>query len=126
MRIGIFTDYSLPHIGGPETSIFNQRKALKAAGHEVFVISPPMKGVGTIDDIKENVIRIKSPVNFYFDGMGIYLRNKGIYKTLDELKLDVVHFETEFNMANLAVRYAKSRNLPLFYTAHTFVTPQIE
>jgi 1,2-diacylglycerol 3-alpha-glucosyltransferase len=126
MRIAIFTDFSLPHIGGVETSIFHQQRALLAAGHEVFVITPPMKGAGTIDDTAENFIRVKSPVNIYFDGMGVYLYNRHIYDKLDEFKPDIIHFETEFNMAALAIRYAKSRKLPLFYTAHTFITPQIE
>lgn len=126
MRIAIFTDFFLPHIGGVETSIFHQQRALLAAGHEVFVLTPPMKGAGIIDDAAENVIRLKSPVNIRFDGMGIYLYNRNIYKTLDEFKPELIHFETEFNMAALAIRYAKSRNLPLFYTAHTFITPQIQ
>jgi glycosyltransferase involved in cell wall biosynthesis len=126
MRIAIFTDYFLPHIGGVETSIFHQQRALKAAGHEVFIISPPMKGAGVIDDQKEHVVRVRSPINIHFDGMGVFVYSRNIYKTLDKLNLEVIHFESEFNMAALAIRYAKSRNLHLLYTAHTFVTPQVE
>jgi glycosyltransferase involved in cell wall biosynthesis len=61
MRIGIFSDFSLPHIGGVETSIFHQQRALSAAGHEVFVISPPQKGADTISDQVEKVLRVRSP-----------------------------------------------------------------
>jgi 1,2-diacylglycerol 3-alpha-glucosyltransferase len=126
MRIGIFTDFSLPHIGGVETSIFHQHRALRAAGHEVFIISPPMKGPAPQDDMLEDVTRIKSPLPIRFDGADIYHYNRRATQIVDELQLDVVHVEQEFNMGCFGVKYARKRGLPVMYTAHTFYPPQIE
>jgi 1,2-diacylglycerol 3-alpha-glucosyltransferase len=126
MRIGIFSDFSLPHIGGVETSIFHQQRALSAAGHEVFVISPPQKGADTISDQVEKVLRVRSPVPIYFDGMGIYYFSPGIEQKIDQLKLEVVHVQSEYNTGSLGIKYARKHNLPLLYTAHTFYPPQIE
>lgn len=126
MRIGIFADYTLPHIGGVETSIYHQHHALKAAGHQVFIISPPMRGAGKINDHIEDIVRVKSRPQLFYDGMGLYLYSKKLFAQLDELKLDVVHVESEFSFGSTAVRYARSRGLPCLYTAHTFYTLQIE
>lgn len=126
MRIGIFTDFSLPHIGGVETSIFHQHRALTAAGHEVFIISPPMRGADTISDGVEGVVRMHSPVEFYHDKAAIYYWDRHAYKKVDRLELDVVHLEQEFNMGCWGLKYAKKRRLPALYTAHTFYPPQIE
>jgi 1,2-diacylglycerol 3-alpha-glucosyltransferase len=126
MRIGIFSDFSLPHIGGVETSIFHQQRALSAAGHEVFIISPPQKGADTISDQAENVLRVRSPIPIYFDGMGIYYYSSGIEQKIDKLKLDVVHVQSEYNTGGLGIKYARQHHLPLLYTAHTFYPPQIE
>jgi len=126
MRIGIFADYTLPHIGGVETSIYHQHHALKAAGHDVLIISPPMQGAGKINDHIEDIVRVKSRPQFFYDGMGLYLYKRNLFKELDKLKLDVVHVESEFSFGSTAVRYARSRGLPCLYTAHTFYTLQIE
>jgi 1,2-diacylglycerol 3-alpha-glucosyltransferase len=126
MRIGIFTDFSLPHIGGVETSIFHQHAALRAAGHEVFIISPPMRGPGQQDDSAEHEIRIKSVIPIRFHNADLYYYNHRARQIVDELKLDVVHVESEFPMGCFGVKYARSRGLPVLYTAHTFYPPQIE
>jgi glycosyltransferase involved in cell wall biosynthesis len=126
MRIGIFTDFSLPHIGGVETSIFHQHRALTEAGHKVYTISPPMKGPDEINDQLEDIIRIRSPLPIRFDGADIYHYNRRANSIIDELNLDIVHVESEFNMGCFGVRYARKRGLPVFYTAHTFYPPQIE
>lgn len=126
MRIGIFTDFSLPHIGGVETSVFHQHRALMAAGHTVFIITPPMKGADKIGDQVEGVLRLKTPIQIYFDGMGIYFWNRKAFKKIDHLKLDIVHVQSEYNLGCLGIKYAKKRRLPLLYTAHTFYPPQIE
>jgi 1,2-diacylglycerol 3-alpha-glucosyltransferase len=126
MRIGIFTDFSLPHIGGVETSVFHQHRALSDAGHKVFIISPPMKGADTIGDSVEGVLRLRSPLPIYFDGMGIYYWSRRPFKKIDKLQLDVVHVQSEYNTGCLGIKYARSRGLPLLYTAHTFYPPQIE
>jgi 1,2-diacylglycerol 3-alpha-glucosyltransferase len=126
MRIGIFTDFSLPHIGGVETSIFHQHAALRAAGHDVFIISPPMRGPGKQDDVAEHEIRIKSIVPIRFHNADLYYYNRGAMQIVDKLGLDVVHVESEFPMGCFGLKYARSRGLPVLYTAHTFYPPQIE
>lgn len=125
MRIAIFSDYYLPHIGGVETSVYHQQRALQAAGHEVWVISPKMRGAGHIDDDKENVIRLSGRFSFVYDGMDLYLwPRRRHYQIIDHLKPDIIHVQSQESLALFAAKYAKSRNLPLIYTAHTFLTPQ--
>lgn len=125
MRIVFFTDYYLPHIGGVETSLYNQQRALKAAGHDVFIITTPMRGSGHVDDDKECVVRLPQRIRLWYDGMQLYLwPRKNHYKLIDQLKPDIIHTQTQENIGILAIRYARSRKLPLVYTAHTFLTPQ--
>lgn len=39
MKIAIFTDYYLPSLGGTQTAIFHQKRALEARGHEVIIVT---------------------------------------------------------------------------------------
>jgi 1,2-diacylglycerol 3-alpha-glucosyltransferase len=126
MRIVFFTDYYLPHIGGVETSLYNQQRALKAAGHEVFIVTMPMRGSGHVDDDKEGVVRLPQRMRLWYDGMQLYLwPRKSHFKLIDRLEPEIIHYQTQERISILAIKYGKSRRLPLIYTAHTFCTPQI-
>ncbi len=127
MRIGLFTDYFLPHTGGTELSVFHQRRALEAAGHTTYIIAPPMRGKQSIDDRQEHVVRLPNYLlQLWHDEMGIYIGNPHAFTILDQLQLDIVHAQTEFGIGILAHKYAIARRLPQLYTAHTFLTTQIE
>lgn len=127
MKIAIFTDYYLPHIGGTETSIYHQRRALEANGHKVYVITTKMVDAYKERDDEEYIVRIPSqPLKFRFEGMQVYLYNKNAYKILDKLNIDIVHVQTEFGIGMLGVRYSQMRKLKLIYTAHTALSAQIE
>lgn len=127
MNIAIFTDYYLPHIGGTETSIFHQRRALEANGHTVYVITTEMSVPSEELNDEANILRIPSkPISFKFEGLKLYVFNKDAYKILDKLDIDIVHVQTEFGIGMLGVRYAQNKGLKIIYTAHTALSAQVE
>lgn len=44
---------------------------------------------------------------------------KRIYKRIALLNLDVIHVQTEFSMARLAIKCSKELNIPMVHTFHT-------
>ncbi|MCW1907735.1 MAG: glycosyltransferase [Candidatus Saccharibacteria bacterium] len=121
MRIGLFTDYFLPHTGGTETSVYHQYRALVNEGHEVFVITPPAKGSQhqTVKD--ENLIQIPNRgINFRRHGLDILIYNPKALDQVKKLNLDVIHTQTEFGIGILARKFAWSVDKPMIYTGHTF------
>ena len=118
MRIGIFTDAYKPLISGVVTSIYTLEHELIKLGHEVFIFT---------NDTDEEVIDASNVVRFKglklpFKGLKSYklaylVRTK--LKTVKKYKLDIIHIETEFSMAKMAVLASKKYKIPCVYTLHT-------
>jgi glycosyltransferase involved in cell wall biosynthesis len=126
VKIGIFTDYYLPRLGGTETSIFHQYMALTRAGHEVTIVTAHCEGSGTVDAHKRDIVAIRGWGGLAYKGQAIVLPTRSAWKHVNNLKFDVVHAQTEFGVGMLAVRYARTFHVPLIYTAHTFHSAGIE
>ena len=119
MRIGIFTDTYPPYINGVSTSIVSLEKALKAKGHEVFIVTVNSENLSYKYDNEEHIIRIPGIPTGIYD-----YRLTGIYplRAINKIKkwnLDIIHSHTEFGVGTFARIIAKQFDIPLVHTYHT-------
>lgn len=119
MNIGLFTDTYFPQISGVATSIQTLKNALEKQGHSVFIFTTtdPHVAKGTVEP---NVFRVGSVPFVSFTDRRIAFR--GLFqasKIAKEVKLDVVHTQTEFSMGLIGKYIAHSLDIPAIHTYHT-------
>ena len=119
MNIGLFTDTYFPQLSGVATSIQTLKNALEKNGHSVFIFTTtdPHLGKGTIEP---NVFRVSSVPFVSFTDRRIAFR--GLFqatKIAKEVKLDIVHIQTEFSMGMIGKYVAHSLGIPAIHTYHT-------
>ncbi|WEV51513.1 glycosyltransferase family 4 protein [Lactobacillus sp. ESL0731] len=119
MNIGIFTDTYFPQISGVATSIKTLKDALEAQGHNVFIFTTtdPHVEKGTVE---ANVFRFSSVPFISFTDRRIAFR--GFFeatKVAREVKLDVVHTQTEFALGMIGKYVAHQLKIPAIHTYHT-------
>ena len=119
MNIGLFTDTYFPQLSGVATSIQTLKNALEKNGHSVFIYTTtdPHLGKGTIEP---NVFRVSSVPFVSFTDRRIAFR--GLFqatKIAKEVKLDIVHTQTEFSMGMIGKYVAHSLGIPAIHTYHT-------
>lgn len=118
MRIAIISDYYLDYLGGAQISMLSQKNALEAAGHEVFLLAPLKPPAKTTPEwLNTPAFRLKSLE------LPIFRNSKKTLTLLNDFfnahKIDVVHVQTEFGLANAALRVAKELKIPTLHTVHT-------
>ena len=114
MRIGMMTDAYKPHISGVTNYIDLNKRTLEDAGHEVYVFT-----FGDVEYQDDEPRVIRSP-GLALGDTGFYLSLR--YKTHARKLLqsmDVVHVHHPFLSGRLALRYCRSRQIPVVYTNHT-------
>ena len=119
MRIGLFTDTYTPFINGVTTSIIMLEKALKQAGHEVFIVTVNSEDIAYKYEDNTRIVRIPGiPIGIYdYRLTGIYpLKALSIIKNWN---LDIIHSHTEFGVGTFARIIAKQYDIPLVHTYHT-------
>lgn len=119
MNIGLFTDTYFPQISGVATSIQTLKNALEDQGHSVFIFTTtdPHVAKGTIEP---NVFRLSSVPFVSFTDRRIAFR--GLFqatKLAKEVKLDIVHTQTEFALGAIGKYVAHSLKIPAIHTYHT-------
>lgn len=114
MRIGMMADAYKPYVSGITTYIDLNKRALEAAGHEVYVFT-----FGDLDHQDEEDRVIRSP--------GLPLADTGFYLSLRYntaarrllQTMDVVHVHHPFLSGRLALRYCRRKQIPVIFTNHT-------
>lgn len=119
MNIGLFTDTYFPQLSGVATSIKTLKDALEEQGHNVFIFTTtdPHIKKGTIEP---NVFRFSSIPFVYFTDRRIAFR--GFFeatKVAKEVKLDIVHTQTEFALGTIGKYVAHQLKIPAIHTYHT-------
>lgn len=127
MNIAIFTDFYLPSVGGVQTSILHQKRALERHGHTVWVFAPCYKGDVPFSE-KEGIVRLPSSPLFSFDGhrgfIGFWLRRR-VERIIRDKKIDIIHAQTEFTVGHFGLKIARSLGVPSVYTTHTLLWQQV-
>ena len=119
MNIGPFTDTYFPQLSGVATSIKTLKDALEEQGHNVFIFTTtdPHIKKGTIEP---NVFRFSSIPFVSFTDRRIAFR--GFFeatKVAKEVKLDIVHTQTEFALGTIGKYVAHQLKIPAIHTYHT-------
>ena len=114
MRIGMMTDTYKPYISGVTNYIDLNKQLLEDAGHEVFVFT-----FGELDFQDDDSHVIRTPGMQVGDtGFYLSLRYKAQARKLLQT-MDVVHVHHPFLSGRLALRYCRTRKIPIIYTNHT-------
>lgn len=121
------SDFYLDYVGGAQTSMRQQRAALEAAGHEVFMLrsvrprrgdrQPRVREVGDGIELRPayTVPVLQLPVTG--------ARRRLVERLKDyfaRTEIDVVHLQTEFGIAHAATTAAHELGIPVVATIHTF------
>lgn len=119
MNIGIFTDTYFPQVSGVATSILTLKNDLERKGHSVYIFTTTDPHVDK-DVIEPNVFRLPSVPFVSFTDRRIAI--SGFFHAVDiakELKLDIVHTQTEFSMGLIGKYVANRLKIPCVHTYHT-------
>lgn len=119
MNIGLFTDTYFPQNSGVATSIKTLKDALEKQGHNVFIFTTtdPHIKKGTVEP---NIFRFSSIPFISFTDRRIAFR--GFFeaaKVAREVKLDIVHTQTEFALGTIGKYVAHQLKIPAVHTYHT-------
>lgn len=119
MNIGLFTDSYFPQVSGVATSIKTLADNLEKRGNSVYIFTTTDPHVPK-DAVEPNVFRFSSiPFVSFTDrriAVGGFIRGLEVAK---ELKLDIVHTQTEFSLGLLGKYVAKQLEVPAVHTYHT-------
>ncbi len=116
MRVGMMLDLYKPHISGVTNCVALNKRVLEALGHQVYVFT--FGGDDYADD-EQHVIRSPGlPLSIKDTSLSLNLRYSRAAQRLVRA-MDVVHVHHPFLSGQLALRYARSRGLPIIFTNHT-------
>lgn len=117
MRIAMFTNTYLPHVGGVANSVQRFSRELRRQGHEVLVIAPEFQGCATNE---QEVVRIPAIQKFNGTDFSVALpAPRELYDRLSDFSPQVVHSHHPFLLGDTALRVAAELSLPLVFTHHT-------
>ena len=121
MKIVMFTNTYLPHVGGVARSVSTFARDLQDLGYEVMVVCPHFSGTeappgqGPVP-----VVRVPAIQNFNGSDFSVRIPIPfSLSQQLDTFRPDLVHSHHPFLMGDTALRCSRQRKLPLVFTHHT-------
>jgi glycosyltransferase involved in cell wall biosynthesis len=117
MRIMMFTNTYLPHVGGVARSVSTYEGEFCRRGHEVRIVAPQFDGA---EDSSGRVLRTPAIQHFNGSDFSVRIPQPGLMADfVDDFKPDILHSHHPFLLGDSALRMAWSRRLPLVFTYHT-------
>lgn len=114
MRIGMLSEVYKPYISGITNYISLHKRHLERMGHEVFIFT-----FGYLNYQDDEVYVIRSP-GLPLLKTGYYVNFRHSSRAQKLLRtMDIVHVHHPFISGQLAIRYCKSRGIPIVFTNHT-------
>lgn len=116
MKIAMFTNTYLPHVGGVAKSVKTLEDACREHGHEVRVIAPELEGAEESPD----VLRVPSIQNFNDSGFCVRLPSPILIRDfMEKFQPDIIHSHHPFLLGDAALREAWKGRIPIIFTHHT-------
>lgn len=116
MKIAMFTNTYLPHVGGVARSVKSLEDACRARGHEVRVIAPQTDETEPSPD----VLRVPAISNFNGSDFAVRLPIPMIIRDyIEEFQPDIIHSHHPFLLGDAALREAWKSRIPIIFTHHT-------
>ena len=120
MKICMFTNTYLPHVGGVARSVDFFARDLRKMGHEVLVIAPTFPGLSPGVEEEGRVVRVPALQNFNGSDFSVRLPLPfTINRQLEKFRPDIIHSHHPYLMGDSALRMAMQHDLPLVFTHHT-------
>ncbi len=118
MKISMFTNTYLPHVGGVARSVSTFADELRNRGHRVQVIAPTFSDSPEKDD--ETIVRVPAIQHFNGSDFSVRIPLPGIIsEALADFAPDIIHSHHPFLLGDAALRLARTMELPLVFTHHT-------
>jgi len=116
MKIAMFTNTYLPHVGGVARSVQTLEEACRAAGHEVRVIAPEFEGA----EPSPHVLRVPAIQNFNGSDFCVRLPMPNLIRDfMEAFKPDLIHSHHPFLLGDAALREGWKMKVPVVFTHHT-------
>lgn len=116
MKILLFTNTYLPHVGGVARSVHTLEKACRERGHSVRVIAPEFEGA----EDSPHVLRVPAIQNFNGSDFSVRIPVPNmIGDFIEDFAPDVIHSHHPFLLGDAALRVARRLHLPIVFTHHT-------
>jgi phosphatidyl-myo-inositol alpha-mannosyltransferase len=127
MRIGVFTEYYYPSVGGIQEHVHNFSREARRLGHTVKIVTSSMPDLSAKAEPQPDVIRVgaSAPI-FYNGGFGRVTGGTGVGTAVREVlqreRFDVVHVHAPLTpvLPLLAIHHATG---PVVGTFHTNFQP---
>ena len=116
MKIAMFTNTYLPHVGGVARSVQTLEEGCRAQGHEVRVIAPEFEGAEPCP----HVLRVPAIQNFNGSDFCVRLPMPNLVRDfMEEFKPDIIHSHHPFLLGDAALREGWKMKVPVVFTHHT-------
>jgi 1,2-diacylglycerol 3-alpha-glucosyltransferase len=116
MKIAMFTNTYLPHVGGVARSVKTLEDECRKLGHEVRIVAPEFANAGE----SPHVLRVPAIQNFNGSDFAVRLPAPGMIRDfMDEFHPDVIHSHHPFLLGDTALRQAWRMGIPVLFTHHT-------
>lgn len=120
MRVAIFSDSYLPEVNGVATSVNTLFQAFRRNGHDAYVVTTnPFSNKIVLEDNVLRVPGIELKKLYGYRLAGFYY--PGALKILRDLKLDVIHINSEAGIGWFGKLTALALRKPVVYTYHTMI-----
>ncbi len=116
MKIALFTNTYLPHVGGVARSVKTLEDGCRRLGHEVRVIAPESDGAEESPDV------LRVPAIQHFNGSDFSVRipfPNVIREFIEDFGPDLIHSHHPFLLGDAAFREAWKMEVPIIFTHHT-------
>ena len=121
LNVGLFIDTFYPMVDGVVTDVDNLATILsETCNVTVFTVKPADKSKKDEREHAYKVVRAKSSSLFFLDyDLPRPGSDKEFLKILNESDLDAVYFHSPMSLAKHAIKYAKSKNIPIISHMHS-------
>lgn len=117
MKIAMFTNTYLPHVGGVARSVSTFEEEFRRRGNQVRIIAPQF---AEAEDSTEHVVRVPAIQNFNGSDFSLQIPQPGlVYEQIQAFQPNVIHSHHPFLLGDSALRTAYEWRLPLVFTHHT-------
>ena len=116
MKIAMFTNTYLPHVGGVARSVKTLEDECRKLGHEVKIVAPEFANA----DDSPHVLRVPAIQNFNGSDFAVRLPAPVMIRDfIDEFQPDAIHSHHPFLLGDSALRQAWRLEIPVVFTHHT-------
>ena len=116
MKIAMFTNTYLPHVGGVAKAVKTLEDEYRRMGHEVRVVAPEFEDSANSDE----VLRVPAIQNFNGSDFSVRLPfPTGIRDFNEDFGPDLIHSHHPFLLGDAALRESGKLEIPIVFTHHT-------